>query len=346
MQRRDFLKSSVGGAVGVAAGGLGIVGVARRAAALPLAAPAPAPAPAFALKFAPHFGQFAASTGDDPVAELRFMYDAGFRAVEDNLMRKRPVELQERIGQEIKRLGMEFGLISAMQRPNTPPGYKRPQIASDKPTDRTELLRDVRDSIDVAKRVGARFVLVTPEKLDLGVEPAYQMAYAADTLREAAKVVAPAGITLLLEPLNLWANHPGSFISKSSQLFELVRAVDNPAFKMNFDIYHLQISEGNLMANFDRCQSAIGYVQCGDVPGRKEPGTGEINYARVFEHLARRGYQGVIGTEHDNSIPGKAGDQATIAAYRRLDPRGISTTAPDRSASPTPNTAPRTSNDQ
>jgi hydroxypyruvate isomerase len=281
----------------------------------------PSEAAPFTMKFAPHFGMFAAHAGKDPVAELRFMHEAGFRAVEDNLMRQRPLDEQERIGREAARLGMTVGLISAMRRPNTPPGYKRPQIASGKPADREELARDVRDTVEVAKRVGARFLLVTPGQLDPGVELGYQMANAVETLRAAAKIVEPHGLTMLLEPLNPWANHPGAFVTKSSQLFEIVRAVDSPAFKMLFDIYHLQISEGNLIANIDRCWPAVGYIQTGDVPGRTEPGTGEINYARVFEHIHAKGYRGVVGMEHDNSKPGKDGELAVIAAYRKVDPR-------------------------
>jgi len=183
----------------------------------------------------------------------------------------------------------------------------------------------VRDTIEVAKRVGARCILVTPGQLEAGVELSYQMVNAIENLRAAAKVVEPHGLTMLVEPLNPWVNHPGAFVTKSSQLFELVRGVDSPAFKMLFDIYHLQISEGNLIGNFDRCRSAIGYIQTGDVPGRNEPGTGEINYARVFEHIQRRGYTGVIGTEHNNSKPGKDGELAVIAAYRKVDVRAGAT---------------------
>jgi hydroxypyruvate isomerase len=331
MQRRDFVRTTFAGAAAAAAAGLPLGAAARRAHAL--GAPA---APAFTMKFAPHFGQFASAVGDDPVAELRVMYDAGFRAVEDNLMRLRPVEVQERIGREARRLGMEFGLISAMRRPNTPPNHRRPQLGSDKPEERAGLVGDVRDTVPVAKRCGARFVLVTPGQLDPGVEPAYQMAAAVETLRALVKEVEPHGLTLLVEPLNPWANHAGAFVTKSSQLYALVRAVGSPAFRMLFDLYHLQIAEGNLMANFDRCQDAIGYVQCGDVPGRKEPGTGEINYARVFDHIARRGYRGVVGTEHETSLAGAAGEQALVAAYRRVDPapgafgaRGASAGSPD-----------------
>jgi hydroxypyruvate isomerase len=265
---------------------------------------------------------FETHAGKDPVAELRFMHEVGFRAVEDNLMRLRPVAEQESIARELRRLGMTMGLISAMRRPNTPPGYKRPQLSSDKPSDREELLRDLRDTVPVAKRVGAGFVLVTPGQFDPGVEPAYQMANAIENLRAAVKVVEPHGITMLVEPLNPWANHPGAFVTKASQLFELVRAVDSPSFKMLFDLYHLQISEGNLIANIDRTWPAIGYFQSGDVPGRNEPGTGEINYSNVFAHIYKKGYRGIVGTEHGKSRPGKEGEQAVIEAYRKVDVRG------------------------
>ena len=93
--------------------------------------------------------------------------------------------------------------------------------------------------------------------------------------------------------------------------------------KILFDIYHQQISEGNLLPNIDRCWEEIGYFQCGDNPGRKEPGTGEINYRNVFRHLHAKSVETkrnfVIGMEHGNSKPGPEGEQAVIQAYRRSD---------------------------
>jgi hydroxypyruvate isomerase len=87
-----------------------------------------------------------------------------------------------------------------------------------------------------------------------------------------------------------------------------------------FDIYHQQITEGNLIPNLDQCWNEIAYLQSGDNPGRKEPGTGEINYTNVFAHIAGKGYRGIIGMEHGNAQPGEAGEWAVIAAYRSVDP--------------------------
>ncbi len=77
--------------------------------------------------------------------------------------------------------------------------------------------------------------------------------------------------------------------------------------------------EGNLLTNFNRCFDEIGYVQTGDVPGRKEPGTGETNYRNIFKHLYDKGYKGIVGMEHGNSKPGKEGVMAVIQSYRDAD---------------------------
>jgi hydroxypyruvate isomerase len=123
----------------------------------------------------------------------------------------------------------------------------------------------------------------------------------------------------VLEPLNHWRDHAGVFLSKVPQAFEICRAVDSPSCKILFDLYHQQIQEGNLIPNIDSAWSEVAYFQCGDNPGRNEPGTGEVNYRNVFRHLHSKGFEGVMGMEHGNSLPGKEGDQAVIDAYRTAD---------------------------
>ena len=85
------------------------------------------------------------------------------------------------------------------------------------------------------------------------------------------------------------------------------------------DLYHQQISEGNLIPNIDKAWEEIGYFQIGDSPGRKEPTTGEINYRYVFKHIHKKGYKGVMGMEHSNKGKGKEGELAVIEAYRWCD---------------------------
>ena len=129
----------------------------------------------------------------------------------------------------------------------------------------------------------------------------------------------PHGLVMVLEPLNR-RDHPGMFLTRVPQAYQICRAVNSPACKILFDIYHQQITEGNLIPNLDRAWDEVAYVQVGDNPGRKEPGTGEINYANVFAHLKRKGFTGVVGMEHGNAKSGAEGELAVIEAYRRVDP--------------------------
>jgi hydroxypyruvate isomerase len=125
---------------------------------------------------------------------------------------------------------------------------------------------------------------------------------------------------IVLEPLN-FRDHPGLFLTKMAQAYEICRAVDSPSCKILDDLYHQQIHEGNLIPNIDRAWDEIAYFQIGDNPGRKEPTTGEINYVNVFQHIHDKGFRGVMGMEHGNSQPGRAGERAVIDAYRSVDPQ-------------------------
>jgi hydroxypyruvate isomerase len=101
--------------------------------------------------------------------------------------------------------------------------------------------------------------------------------------------------------------------------YELCKAVKSPSCKILYDIYHMQRNEGNLIATIDMCWDEIAYFQIGDNPGRKEPGTGEINYKNIFRHVYNKGYRGVWGMEHGNFKEGKEGEAALIKAYREND---------------------------
>ncbi len=137
------------------------------------------------------------------------------------------------------------------------------------------------------------------------------------------EVCEPAGLVMVLDLLNWWANHPGLFLTKTPQAFLICKAVGSSSCKILDDLYHQQISEGNLIPNMDMAWDEIGYFQIGDNPGRKEPTTGEINYKNVFKHIHQRGYTGIMGMEHGNSKPGAEGEQALIDAYVEVDGFGV-----------------------
>ena len=121
-------------------------------------------------------------------------------------------------------------------------------------------------------------------------------------LKQVARLAEEAGVTLLIEPLNVIVDHAGFYLSSSQEAFEIIREVDSPNIKVLFDIYHQQISEGNLIANLTEHLDLIGYLHAADVPGRHEPGTGEINYANLLRHVSQAGYEGFLGLEYRPSI--------------------------------------------
>jgi hydroxypyruvate isomerase len=143
-----------------------------------------------------------------------------------------------------------------------------------------------------------------------------------DGLKKAAEIVEGTDLTLVLEPLNVLVDHAGYHVVTSDHAAQIIDAVGSSHVKMLFDIYHQQISEGNLINNIEKHWDRIGYFQAGDVPGRKEPFTGEINYGNVFKRIYEKGYQGIIGMEHGLSVPGRAGLEKCFEAYRVADTWG------------------------
>jgi hydroxypyruvate isomerase len=313
MQRRTFLHS---------ASALALTSL------LPLRSfAASAPQPKFSLKYAPHPGTFKHKGGEDYLDQVRFAADQGFTAWEDNGVMKQTPAMQEKIGAELARLSMTMGVFVAYG------SFDRPTFARKDKATWDRIAQAITDAVPVAKRVGATWMTVVPGSIDQQhkddpkwnqyggprLAEGYQFANVTELLRRLSAVLEPHKMIMVLEPLNWHANHGGTFLRDSDQAYALCKAVNSPSCKILFDLYHQQITEGNLIPNLDACWDEIAYLQSGDNPGRKEPGTGEINYRNVFQHLAKKGYRGVIGMEHGNSKPGAAGEQAVIDAYRAAD---------------------------
>jgi len=305
VSRRAFAQ-----AAGVAAAGL----LAPKFFPVDFSRLAAAQARTFRLNYAPHFGMFREHAGADLVAQLEFMASEGFLALEDNGMRGRPAAEQELIGKTLQRLRMRMGVFVAHTINWTAPTLTTPDAAH-----RDAFLREIRESIDIAKRVGATWMTVVPGHVDRRPHIDYQTANVVETLRRAAEILEPHGLVMVLEPLNTLRNHPGMFLTSTPQAHLICRAVDSPSCKILFDIYHQQITEGNLIPNINTAWDEIAYFQVGDNPGRNEPGTGEINYQNVFRHIHGKGFTGIVGMEHGNAAKGKEGERAVIDAYVRAD---------------------------
>ena len=302
MKRRDFI-------------GTGVVGAIATAGTTPAVATATTNTQNLTFKndYAPHFGMFRNHAATD-LDELKFMADQGFRSLEDNGMAGRSVADQEKFGKEMQRLGMRMGVFVV----NGATSWI-PSIATGKQDMLDKFLLECKTSVDVAKRVNAKWMTVVPGQLVHNLEMGYQTAHVIDALRRASEIFEPHGLVMVLEALNPWRDHPQQFLSKIPQGFAICRGVNSPSCKILFDRYHQQITEGNIIPNIDLAYSEVAYYQIGDNPGRNEPTSGEMNYKNIFKHIHGKGFKGVLGMEHGNSKKGKEGELALIKAYRDVD---------------------------
>ena len=266
----------------------------------------------FSLNYAPHFGMFEQHAGKDYIDQLKFMHEMGFRALEDNEMMEKPVEVQEKIGATLGRLGMDMGVFVI----KFPGFFDKSHMTTGDKTWTDMFLKSCREAVETSKRVNAKWATVVPGNFTRNLPMGIQTGNVIEVLKRGAEILEPHKLTMVLEPLS---DNPELFLRHSDQSYMICKAVDSPSCKILFDMYHMQRNEGNMIKNMDLCWSEIAYLQIGDNPGRKEPGTGEVNYANIFEHLRKKNYKGVLGMEHGNFHPGKEGEVKLIEAYRKAD---------------------------
>ena len=265
------------------------------------------------LNYAPHLGMFKSHAGNNPIDQLQFMSDQGFKSFEDNDMRKRPIKLQEKMSQTMQKLNIKMGVFVAHEI-----AWRRPNLASGKKDERDAFLSEIKSSVEVAKRVNAKWMTVVPGLKDFEKNIEYQTINVIETLKRACDILEPHGLVMVLEPLS-FSNHPGLFLTESPQANSICKAVGSPSCKILFDIYHQQIQEGNLIPNIENCWNEIAYFQIGDNPGRNEPYSGEINFKNIFKYIYGKGFKGILGMEHGNSIDGIEGELKVINAYQMAD---------------------------
>jgi hydroxypyruvate isomerase len=310
MDRRNFMKSS-----GIATATALLTGVSSLAMCQPKPEGSTLPVNKhnFKLKYAPHFGMFENSAGKDLLDQLQFIADTGFKALEDNGMKDRDITMQEKIASKMATLNLEMGVFVAHEI-----YWTEPNLTSGNKELLEKFLKEIRESVNVAKRVNATWMTVVPGFVDLRKDMGYQTANVVNALKRAAEILEPHKLVMVLEALN-FRDHPGLFLNKMSQAYQICQAVNSPACKILDDLYHMQVHEGNLIPNIDLAWEEIGYFQIGDNPGRNEPTSGEINYKNVFKHIYDKSYTGILGMEHGKSKEGKEGELALMNAYAEVD---------------------------
>jgi hydroxypyruvate isomerase len=165
------------------------------------------------------------------------------------------------------------------------------------PAKREDYLAGLKESIAAAKKLGAR-TLISQLGDDTGAVRQFQHRSIVAGLKAAAPLLEESGVTLLIEPLNGRIDHPGTYLEYSDEGFEIVDEVGSGNVRLLFDIYHQQITEGNIIQRITENISRIGYFHSAGIPGRNELDRGELDYRRIFSALAALGYNGFIGLEY------------------------------------------------
>jgi hydroxypyruvate isomerase len=161
-----------------------------------------------------------------------------------------------------------------------------------------EFLAGLKGTLETARRLQVKTLLCTVGQELQDVDRKTQHASIAEKLKAGAPLLEDAGVTAAVEPLNILVDHRGYYLSTSAEGLEIIDEVGSPNVRLLFDVYHQQITEGNVTQNLTRNIDRIGYVHIADVPGRHQPGTGELNYANIFKALEGAGYQGFVGLEY------------------------------------------------
>ncbi|TAL48386.1 MAG: xylose isomerase [Chitinophagaceae bacterium] len=266
----------------------------------------------FNLDYAIHDGMFKNNGGDDFLDQIKWANDQGFSAIEDNGMMSRPVEQQKKIGDLLSKLGMRMGVFVI----TSDNWHWKTSLTTGKQEWTDKMIKDCKEAVEVAKRCNAKWMTVVPGNYEKSLSHDIQTANVITALKKGAEILEPHGLVMVLESLS---DNPDLFLRHTDQAFMICKAVDSPACKFLFDMYHMQRNEGNIIANIDKVWEETGYFQIGDNPGRNEPGTGEMNYKNIFRHIYNKGYKGILGMEHGNSQPDKDGEMILIKAYREAD---------------------------
>ena len=310
MDRRQFV-TAAGSALALAGAGRGVAQEAAEEAAAEAAAKAASSSGAepFKALFAPgtrHFG--GGKTLEGYLGAIQKAYDFGFRAWEDNWLVGRAVGEQEKIGEALREKGMTMG-VSVV----TTGGGAFFYDAS--PEQEEKILSDYRKAVESAKRVGHKWFTLVPGTRDVSQPREEQIKGCVDLMQKCCDIFEEADLIAVVEPLSHDMAKKPVLLETFQEGFDFCKLVNRPSCKLLADYFHQQQVGGNLIKNTDECWDEIAYVQYGDVPGRKQPGTGEINFTNVTKHLQEKGYVGVIGMEHN--VAGTPED--LVRSYREID---------------------------
>ena len=247
----------------------------------------------------PFFGDISLAEKARKVAEL------GFRALEFWGHNGRPGRDMEALAKALNETGLILNDF----------GVSAPGAALVNAADRQKYLDGLRQTIQVAKKMNCRKLLTTTGNRIADKSHAQHHQAIVETLKAAADIVSKEGIVLLLEPLNSLVDHRGYYLDSGHEGAHIIEEVGSPAVRLLWDIYHMQIMHGNVLADIKQYLPLIGHFHSAGVPGRRELNVGELNYSNILAEIKAWGYEGCFGLEY-----WPVGDDhvASLAATRRL----------------------------
>jgi len=201
------------------------------------------------------------------------------------------------IGEAARRAGVAISDFVV----NSPDGSVTGSLV--KPEDRDKYLKRLERIVELAKMVGCPTIITCTGNTVPGRTQEDQSQSIVDTLSAAGPIAASRGITLVVEPLNTLVDHAGYFLDSSLLGAEIIYQVNHPNVKLLYDVYHMQIMEGNVIANIRKNIGIIGHFHSAGVPGRHELTSGELNYPAIIAEIDRLGYQGYFGLEYSPTMP-------------------------------------------
>lgn len=263
----------------------------------------------------PERGLYAALAGDDPVAQVEFAASLGFAGVQYARAIERGPSERARVRKALERHGLETGCLTYA---------KREVVLAPLWGDYGDSARDARnralaEGFAVAREIHARHVIVFS-----GADPsrplALQQAAFIENLKRAAPLAEAAGIVLCLENMSR-KSRAGTLLSHVGEAYAVAKAVDHPHVRLVFDTSHVQVMDGDLIDTLHAVWDMVAVVQIADNPGRREPGSGELNFTNILLAVRDLGYAGLIELEHDWSENTRACEERGLAELRALDAR-------------------------
>ncbi len=182
------------------------------------------------------------------------------------------------------------------------------------PKNHDKFVDEIKASCETAHKLNCKRMTVVAGNDQAGMSQSEMHDHVITALKRVKPIVENEGVMLILEPMNIRVDHKGHCLYGSPEAVHICREVDSPMVKINWDLYHMQISEGDLCGRLRDGFDQVGYIQIADHPGRKEPGTGEIEYGRVFRELNTLGYDGPIGVESGT----KEGEAIAVERLRNV----------------------------